>query len=69
MNEKFIIENRTNLSMNQCLLWVLEVVKLGKISNNNTEYCTLTAFDNSNYVVIHHQNKRSSKFIVIKYRN
>ena len=44
---KFIIENQSDLSDENALNVVLEVVRNGKISNNGKQYCYATVFSNS----------------------
>lgn len=68
MMQKLIIDNRTELPMEVVLHYIIEVVKLGRISNNNQQYCgaVVASIDNDNYVIYSDLNKKSDKFIIYK---
>lgn len=69
MTEKLIIENQTDLPMIEILPCITEVIRMGRISNNNTEYCYGTRFTTKLYGVItvfSHKNKKSDRLIVRK---
>ncbi len=68
MMQKLIIDNRTELPMEVVLHYIIEVVKLGRISNNNQQYCgaVVESIDNDNYVIYSDLNKKSDKFIIYK---
>lgn len=68
MMQKLIIDNRTELPMEIVLHYIIEVVKLGRISNNNQQYCgaVVESIDNDNYVIYSDLNKKSDKFIIYK---
>ena len=63
---KLIIEDRTDLSLNDVLAFVHSVISAGRISNNGTQYCYLTAFDLHGRVfhVATDLNKKSDKFTI-----
>ena len=64
---KLIIENRTKgLSDYQCLAYVQEVIAQGRISNNDKQYCYLTAFKkvSGEIMVSTDLNKKSDRFII-----
>jgi len=42
MERKIIIKNNSSLSDEDALYFVLKVVKGGKVSNNNTQYCYIS---------------------------
>ena len=63
---KLIIENRTGLTTEKALRLVLKVVELGRISNDNKQYCYLTSFNigDNEYHVTTDLNKRSDRFVI-----
>lgn len=61
--EKLIIENRTTLTMERVLPFVASVLSMGRISNNNTQYCYHTSFADD-IGISAFKNKESDKFIV-----
>lgn len=63
---KFIIENRTELSDLEMLNLVLVVVKGGKVSNNGKQYCygTRITYDGNEYMVSSILNKKSERFVI-----
>jgi hypothetical protein len=65
---KIIIENRSALLDEDALELIQKVIKLGRISNNNTQYCYLTVFtiDKYKYQVSTDLNKCSDRFVIIK---
>lgn len=60
---KIIIENKSDLSMLDAIHYVEEVIKKGRISNNNTQYSYATLFVNG-IVISATRNKNSDKFVV-----
>lgn len=68
MMQKLIIDNRTELPMEVVLHYIIKVVKLGRISNNNRQYCgaVVVSIDNYGYVIYSDLNKKSDKFIIYK---
>lgn len=64
--EKIIIENRTELDLSICLEIIKAVIKLGRISNNNTQYCYYTTFElnGKNFSISTDLNKKSDRFII-----
>ena len=67
---KLIIENRTKgLSDYQCLAYVQEVIAQGRISNNDKQYCYLTAFKKvgDKIMVSTDLNKNSDRFVIYDY--
>ena len=63
MSLKLIIENRTEKDMTDVLYYVGQVIGLGRISNNSTQYCYATKFEN-NISVFSGLNKSSDKITV-----
>lgn len=72
--EKLIIENRVgNMSMAQALQYALAVVNQGRISNDGTEYCYGTSFDDvanldadSTIMVVSNKNKTSDRLVIYR---
>ena len=69
MKTRIIIENRTDLSDDFILEKVSSVIRLGRISNNNKQYCYLSTFvcNNEEYCIVTDLNKKSDKFTVYKH--
>jgi hypothetical protein len=65
---KIIIDNRSDLTDLEAVKLVSIVVKTGRISNNNRQYCYLSTFliDGFNYQVSTDMNKKSDRFIIVK---
>jgi len=63
---KIIIDNRSDLSDINALSVVCSVVREGRISNNNRQYCyyCTTKFDNKKYGISTYLNKKSDRFII-----
>jgi len=64
--EKLIIENKTNLNINDVFTFVYSVISEGRTSNNETQYCYLTVFEKygREFHVVTDLNKKSDKFII-----
>lgn len=58
---KITIENQSSLLDEECLLFVREVMRLGRISNGG--YCFATTFEQG-VAVYALKNKKSDRFIV-----
>jgi hypothetical protein len=60
---KLILENRTNLPMVVFLKLAQKVVSMGRISNNDKQYCYLTTFiiDGQEYYIVSSLNEKSDK--------
>lgn len=68
MGNKLIIENRTDLSDFEALELVSKVVKMGRVSNNETQYCygtTINSFGKI-YGIWTCLNKCSDRFVITK---
>ena len=65
---RLIINNRTNVPMTDVLECVDTVIRLGRISRNNTQYCYLTSFDinGEEYHVVTDVRLRSDAFTFYK---
>lgn len=65
---KLILENRTDLPMEDFLRLALEVVSMGRISNNERQYCYLTAFTigGQEYHIVSDLNEKSDKLTFYK---
>jgi len=63
-SEKIIIENRTSFSLGFIVEQVKEIIKKGRISVNNTQYCLLTAYETEDkkFHIVTSKNKKSDKF-------
>ena len=66
---KIIVENRSKtLDDIDAFRLVLKVIKGGRVSNDNKQYCYLTSFNYGvacqNYMVATDLNKKSDRFIV-----
>jgi len=67
MPEKLIIENRTGRPILEILSHVEQVLVMGRISKNDTQYCYATKFDDD-IIVYASKNKQSDKFVVSNYK-
>ncbi len=67
-HSKLILENLTNLPMVDFLRLAQEVVSVGRISNNDKQYCYLTSFtiDDQEYHIISDLNEKSDKLTFYK---
>lgn len=65
---KLILENRTDLPMVDFLRLSQEVVSMGRISNDDKQYCYLTAFtiDGQEYHIVSDLNEKSDKLTFYK---
>lgn len=65
---KLILENRTDLPMVDFLRLAQEVVSMGRISNDDKQYCYLTAFTigGQEYNIVSDLNERSDKLTFYK---
>lgn len=61
-----IIHNRAGITDIQALQVVLEVVKMGRVSNNNRQYSYATTFEHGDeqIVVLTDLNKNSDRFTI-----
>ena len=66
--EKIIIKNETDLSIIVALDLVKEVIKLGRISNNDKQYCYLTSIKKNNceYNIVSDLRQKSDVFTIYK---
>lgn len=66
--EKIIIKNESELPMTKVLNLVDEVMKMGRISNNNKQYCYLTVFEieGLKYQIVTDLRKKSDVFTIYK---
>lgn len=65
--DKLIIENRSSVSMEEALLGCREVIKGGRVSNNNTQYCYGMTFTLPPIAIFSDLNKKSDKLTVVNY--
>lgn len=63
--DKLIIENRTDLSMVEAMPYINRVLEMGRISNDNKQYCYATTFY-PDFVVCSDLNKKSDRLILTK---
>ena len=63
---KFIIDNRTKLSDIDVMTLITEVVKQGRISNNDKQYCygTGITIEDKTYMIWTDLNKKSDRFVI-----
>jgi hypothetical protein len=68
---RIIINNRTELSEEDAILLVYQVIKMGRISNDGKQYCYVSAFggDNNRYCVATDLRKKSDSFVIYKDKN
>ena len=67
MANRIIINNKTDLTDFECLSLIKEVVELGRISNNNKQYCYYSVFDvnGKEFKVATDLRKNSDSFTII----
>lgn len=67
-HSKLILENLTNLPMVDFLRLAQEVVSMGRISNDDKQYCYLTSFtiDDQEYHIVSDLNEKSDKLTFYK---
>lgn len=65
---KLILENQTDLPMVDFLRLAQEVVLMGRISNDDKQYCYLTSFtiDGQEYHIVSDLNEKSDKLTFYK---
>lgn len=65
---KLILENQTDLPMVDFLRLAQEVVSMGRISNDDKQYCYLVSFtiDGEEYHIVSDLNKKSDKLTFYK---
>jgi len=64
---KLIVENQSKkISDSEALLYVQKVIKMGRISNNDKQYCYATSFgqNGEEIMVVTDLNKKSDRFII-----
>jgi len=63
---KFIIDNRTDLSDMDAIRAVQKVIAMGRISNNGKQYChvSVVRLNNKEYNVYSLLNKKSDRFVI-----
>jgi hypothetical protein len=63
---KIIIDNRSDLNDADAVNMVLNVIKMGRISNEEKQYCYLSLIqvDGKKYQIASFLNKKSDRFIV-----
>ena len=61
-----IIKNNSDLTDVDCLRYVIEVVKQGRISNDNQQYCFITKFLSGAVVSSYTTKTKTDVFIVTK---
>jgi len=67
---KIIIDNRSDLSDLDALMVVINIVRDGRISNDEKQYCYLSVmqFYNKHYVVSTDLNEKSDRFVIMEDR-
>ena len=63
---RIIINNRSNLSDLTALELVSDVIKIGRISNNDKQYCYLSSFkiEGKEHHIVTDLRKKSDSFII-----
>jgi len=63
---KLIIDNRTELTDFEAITLVGRVIKQGRISNNNKQYCygTRVTIEDKEYMIWTDLNKKSDRFVI-----
>ena len=66
---KLIIDNRSDLDMQNCLNVVGRVIADGRVSNNGKQYCYASSFTvgDDEYMIVTDVNKKSDRFVITKY--
>jgi len=67
MIEKLILENRTNIPMAELLTHVGQVLAIGRISNNDAQYCYATKFDDG-IIIYSGLNDSSDRLTISTYK-
>lgn len=64
--DKLIIQNESDLRMEDVLAVLIRIVAVGRVSNNNTQYTYLTAFtvNGKHYHAVSDLNKKSDRFTI-----
>jgi hypothetical protein len=65
---KLIIENRTNIAMEDVLALARNIVAMGRISNMGRQYCFLASYtiEGEEYHLVSDINKKSDRLIFYK---
>ena len=68
MANKLIIDNRTDISDMEALRMVIEVVEMGRISNDGKQYCygTSIAKGSLDIMIWAYLNKKSDRFVIVE---
>ena len=63
---KIIVENRTDMSDLDSLELACSVIRQGRVSNNNKQYCYVctSKVNNKNYAISTDLNKKSDRFVI-----
>lgn len=61
--ERIIIENRTQIPIDEIMLYVRKVIEGGRVSEDGKSYCFITTFRDG-IVVSVRRNKNSDRFVV-----
>ena len=66
---KLIIDNRSDLDMQNCLNVVGRVIADGRVSNNGKQYCYASSFTvgGDEYMIVTDVNKKSDRFVITKH--
>lgn len=67
---KIIINNRAEIPDTEALDLVKRVINMGRVSNNNTQYCYLSICPTSdgNFAVSTDKNAKSDRFTLTRYK-
>jgi len=65
---KLILENKSDLPINVFLDLCKDVISMGRVSNNDTQYCYLTAFQVNGevYHIVSDLNNKSDRLTLYK---
>lgn len=66
--DKIIVKNQTELSIIDVLELVKNVIKMGRVSNNDKQYCYLSVYeiDNIEYHIVTDLRQKSDVFTIYK---
>lgn len=69
--DKLILENKTELPMVDFLTLAIDVIKMGRISNDEKQFCYLTSYniEGEEYHIVSDLNKKSDKLTLYKVKN
>ena len=64
---KLIIDNRSDLQDEAAILLVGTIIRMGRISNDDKQYCYYTTFSGGKYGVSTDLNAKPDRFVVVNH--